>query len=104
MSRRRRRRKKKEWSKRFASLVAGAFGVFGIWSAVRYYELVELAINTQSVVVPDATVAVTCITTVIASLLSYLLYQGGLKNSRNKYGIDEYGQPFGTTPDDGAAG
>lgn len=106
---RRRRRVRREWSKRFAGIVAGGIGVFGIWSAVRYYELVELAITTQSSVVPDASVAVTCVQVVIAALLSYLLYQAGLKHSRNKYGIDADGQPFRTkinesTPEDGAVG
>ena len=83
-----------EWSKLFASAIAGLFGVFGVWSTIRYYQLVDLAITTQSAVTPDPTVAVTCITTVLASLMSYLLYQAGLKNSRNKYGIDSEGQPF----------
>ena len=43
---------------------------------------------------PDATLAVTAMSVVVGALLSYLLYQMGLKNSRNKYGIDEDGQPF----------
>ena len=43
---------------------------------------------------PDATIAVTCITVVIGSLLSYFLYQFGLKNSRNKYGVDAEGNPY----------
>jgi hypothetical protein len=32
--------------------------------------------------------------------MSYLLYQMGLKNSRNKYGIDSEGQPFKRLPSD----
>lgn len=98
MAKRRRRQKKRkpEWSKIFSTATAFAFGAFGIWSAVRYYNLAELAITTQSVNMPDASIAVTCIQIVIASLLSYLLYQAGLKNSRNKYGIDAEGQPFET--------
>jgi len=42
----------------------------------------------------DSTVATTSLTTIIGGLLSYFLYQFGLKNSRNKYGIDSDGQPF----------
>jgi hypothetical protein len=43
---------------------------------------------------PEPTLAVVCVSTVIASLVSYLLYQAVLKTSRNKYGIDADGQPF----------
>ena len=49
---------------------------------------------------PDATLAVTSVTTVLGALMSYLLYQAGLKNSRNKYGIDSDGQPFKKLPSD----
>lgn len=105
MAKRRRKKKKAEWSKVFSGIVAGCFGLLAVWATFRYYELAELAIINQSAVVPDATLAVTFVTTVIAALLSYLLYQAGLKNSRNKYGIDEDGRPFQSTPpDDGAAG
>ena len=105
MARRRRRRQKAEWSKVFAGLIAFSFGGFGIWATIRYYSLIELAIETQSPIVPDASLPVAFVTIVIAALMSYLLYQAGLKNSRNKYGIDSEGQPFKTTPpDNGAAG
>lgn len=87
-------KKKIEWSKLFSAVIAFAFGGFGIWATVRYYALAELAITTQSVGMPDATIATTCIQVVIGALLSYLLYQAGLKNSRNKYGIDPEGQPY----------
>ena len=83
-----------EWSKFFATAIAGLCGGFGIWATIRYYELVEKAITEQSGVVPDSAVPAAYITTVIAALMSYLLYQAGLKNSRNKYGIDSDGQPY----------
>ena len=89
----RRRVKKTEWSKRFAGFMALALGIYGIWCGIKYYQLCELAIEYNSIM-PDATLAVTSVSTVLASLMSYLLYQMGLKNSRNKYGIDENGQPF----------
>ena len=102
MKKKRTKKKKRfEWSKVFSTVTAFGFGVFGIWSAVRYYDLAELAITTQSSNMPDASVAVTCIQVVIASLLSYLLYQAGLKHSRNKYGVDSDGQPFETKIDGG---
>lgn len=85
--------KKVEWSKKFCALIALGFGIYGIWCGVQYYCLCKLAIENFSTM-PDATLAVTCVGTVIASLVSYLLYQAGLKNSRNKYGIDADGQPF----------
>lgn len=84
---------KMEWSKKFAGTMALALGAYGIWCGIRYYELCELAIECGSIM-PDVTLAVTSVSTVIASLMSYLLYQMGLKNSRNKYGIDADGQPF----------
>ncbi len=86
-------KKKIEWSKIFCASIAFCFGLYGIWCGIEYYRLSKIAIEASSSM-PDATLAVTCVTTVIASLVSYLLYQGGLKNSRNKYGIDSEGQPF----------
>ena len=88
---------KMEWSKKFAGIIALSLGLYGIWCGIKYYELCELAIQYNSIM-PDATLAVTSVTTVIASLMSYLLYQMGLKNSRNKYGIDSEGQPFKRLP------
>ena len=92
--------RKTEWSKKFAGAIALSLGVYGIWCGMKYYELCELAIEYNSIM-PDATLAVTSVSTVIASLMSYLLYQMGLKNSRNKYGIDADGQPFRRLPTDG---
>lgn len=95
MRRKRKKAKPKlEWSKFLSSAIAFLFGVVGIWSMIRYYQLMELAITEQSAVAPDPGVAVACITTVIGALMSYLLYQAGLKNSRNKYGVDPEGQPY----------
>lgn len=91
--------RKTEWSKKFAGAIALSLGVYGIWCGMKYYELCELAIEYNSIM-PDATLAVTSVSTVIASLMSYLLYQMGLKNSRNKYGIDADGQPFRRLPTD----
>ena len=87
------KKKKFEWSKMFCAIVAFGFGIYGIWCGVEYYILARLAIQTESTM-PDSTLAVVCVSTVIASLLSYLLYQLGLKTSRNKYGIDNNGEPF----------
>ena len=86
-------KKKVEWSKIFCTVIAFSFGIYGVWCGIEYYRLCQIAIENMSVM-PDATLAVTSVATVIASLMSYLLYQAGLKNSRNKYGIDADGQPF----------
>lgn len=43
---------------------------------------------------PDASVAVKSLEIVVGGLLSYCLYQFGLKNSRNKYGVDSDGNPY----------
>lgn len=86
-------KKKIEWSKFFCSAIAFSFGLYGVWCGIEYYRLCKLAIETFSTM-PDSTLAVVSLSTVIASLVSYLLYQAGLKNSRNKYGIDADGQPF----------
>jgi len=93
------KKKKVEWSKIFSAAIAFAFGIYGIWCGIEYYKLCRIAIETCSTM-PDATLAVVNVSTVIASLVSYLLYQAGLKNSRNKYGIDSDGQPFKLREDD----
>ena len=91
--------KKVEWSKKFCAAIALSFGIYGIWCGVEYYKLCKMAIESNSTM-PDVTLAVVSVSTVIASLISYLLYQAGLKNSRNKYGIDADGQPFKTKIED----
>lgn len=90
------KKKKIEWSKLLCGIIAFGFGVFALWCGAKYYDLIALAIETNAEVLPDVTLAVTAMSVVIGALLSYLLYQMGLKNSRNKYGIDETGQPFKT--------
>lgn len=80
-------KKKFEWSKFFSSVIALSFGMYGVWCGIEYYKLCAQAIE-SGVEQPEATLAVTCVSTVIASLVSYLLYQAGLKNSRNKYGVN----------------
>lgn len=43
---------------------------------------------------PDSAVPLSSMVQIFGAILSYCLYQLGLKHSRNKYGIDENGQPF----------
>ena len=81
-----------ECSKLLSGLVIVTFGLYGVWCGIKYYSLAKLAIENNTVM-PDPILAVTCVTTVIAALLSYCLYNGILKNSLNKNGltIDEDG-------------
>ena len=90
------KKKKIETSKLMAGVVILSFGIYGIWCGIEYYILAKLAIENNTEM-PDPTLAVTCVTTVLAALLSYCLYQFGLKNSRNKYGIGEDGEPYNKT-------
>lgn len=80
------KKKKIETSKLMAGVVILSFGIYGIWCGIKYYSLAKLAIENNTVM-PDPILAVTCVTTVIAALLSYCLYNGFLKNSLNKYGL-----------------
>ena len=84
--------KKVECSKLLSGLVIVTFGLYGVWCGIKYYSLAKLAIENNTVM-PDPILAVTCVTTVIAALLSYCLYNVILKNSLNKNGltIDEDG-------------
>lgn len=75
-----------ECSKLLSGLVIVTFGLYGVWCGIKYYSLAKLAIENNSVM-PDPILAVTCVTTVIASLLSYCTYNAFLKNSLNKYGL-----------------
>lgn len=49
---------------------------------------------------PDPALAVQSVITIIGAFISYILYSFGLKNSRNKYGVDENGQPWKIKNDD----
>lgn len=76
--------KKFEWSK----FVCGLIVLYGIANGVLYHVAVFMD------KMPDPTLAVQSVTTIIGGYLSYLMYQFGLKNSRNKFGIDSEGNPF----------
>lgn len=86
--------RKIEFSKLFCGMIALVVGIVAIYAIARYYSLVKLAIMCASAVAPDVTLAVTCVSVVLGAVLSYCLYQFGLKNSRNKYGVDENGEPY----------
>lgn len=89
---------KHEFSKCACAVISAVLVAVGIWMIWRYYQLTELAIQ-QSGMLPDASLPIASITVIVAPFISYLLYQAGLKNSRNKYGVDSDGQPFKRTKD-----
>lgn len=85
--------KKFEFSKFLTLFAVIIFALYGVWSGIEYYKLCKIAITCGGQM-PDAILAVTCVTTILGALLSYALYQFGLKNSRNKYRIDANGEPM----------
>lgn len=86
--------KKNEFSKIACSILSIVLAFLGVWMIWKYYSLTELAIQTNSSTTPDASLPIAGITAIITPLVSYLLYQAKLKNSRNKYGISESGVPY----------
>lgn len=78
------KKKKVEWSK----LICGLIVLYGVANGVVYN--VAIFMDKQ----PDVSLAVQSVVTIIGAFMSYLLYQLGLKHSRNKYGIDAEGNPF----------
>ena len=72
----------------------------GILNLVAYHVEVLYAISQASMVLPDSAIGTQTVITIFGGFTSYCLYQFGLKNSRNKYGVDAEGQPFRTDPID----
>lgn len=77
-------KKKNEWSK----FICGLIVLYGIANGVVY----NVAVFMDKM--PDPSLAVQSVTTIIGGYMSYLMYQFGLKNSRNKFGIDGEGNPY----------
>jgi hypothetical protein len=77
-------KKKFEWSKLWMALIV----LYGIGNGVVYW----LAVFADKMA--DPTLAVQSVVTIIGSFVSYLMYQFGLKNSRNKFGVDSDGNPY----------
>jgi len=85
--------KKFEFSQLFGLIITGAAIGIGIWILREYFSLMELAINLGAVITPDAALAITAVTAMLVPNLAYEAYQGFLKNSRNKHGVDKNGTP-----------
>lgn len=86
--------KKGEFSKMLCGLICLIIGGIGIYSIVRYHSLCAKAIELNSSIAPDPSIAVACVSVLLGAFLSYCFYQFGLKNSRNKFNIDKNGIPF----------
>lgn len=85
--------KKIETSKLLSGIIVTVLLLLSIFTIIFYLFLCRLAII-YNATPPDATLPVSLVTGVLAGLVSYCLYQFGLKNSRNKYGIREDGEPY----------
>jgi hypothetical protein len=62
--------------------------LYGIGCGVAYY----IAVFMDKMV--DPALAVQSVITIVGGFVSYLMYQFGLKNSRNKFGVDSEGVPY----------
>ena len=78
------RMKKFEWSKLWMALIV----LYGIGCGVAYY----IAVFMDKMA--DPALAVQSVITIVGGFVSYLMYQFGLKNSRNKFGVDSEGVPY----------
>lgn len=86
--------KSKEFSKLAFIIVAIIIFGVAIYSVIDYYSLCRFAINMGSDTIPDCSLPVASVTSLLLLYLQYCLYQFGLKNSRNKYKIDKDGNPI----------
>lgn len=82
--------RKFEWSKLWMALIV----LYGIGCGVAYY--VAIFMDKMA----DSALAVQAVITILGGYMSYLMYQFGLKNSRNKYGIDNEGIPYSQKVED----
>lgn len=87
---------KKKWLPfEFSKFMVFLCFLIGVASIAAYYCLMYIAItNPGCMIVPDSTLAVSGMTEIVGSVLGYYLYQAFLKNSRNKYNVDEVGKPW----------
>ena len=79
---------KKKKKKDFSKVIMAIILIFGLANGVMYH--IEILCGFQ----PDPALAVQSVITIVGSFVSYVLYSFGLKNSRNKYGVDETGEPW----------
>lgn len=78
------KKKKFEWSKLWMALIV----LYGVGCGIAYYAAIFMD------KMADPALAVQSVITIIGAFASYLCYQFGLKNSRNKFGVDSEGNPY----------
>lgn len=84
MGKRTAKKKKIEYSKIIMAIIL----VYGISNGVMYH--VEILMGFS----PDPALAVQSVITIIGAFVSYTIYSFGCKNSRNRYHVDENGEPW----------
>lgn len=89
--------KKFEMNKKLCILGMVVIGIIGVYSIIHFGTMEKLAIETGSSISPSSEVAVESIRTIFAFFLGYCGYNGVLKVSRNRHGIDKDGTPYTET-------
>jgi len=74
--------------KEFSKIIVVSAVIIAVFNIIIYWIAIFKGFE------PDSAMPISAMVQIFGSILSYCLYQLGLKNSRNKYGIDENGQPF----------
>lgn len=87
-------KRKKEFSQKLVTVILA----IGVLNLVAHHVEVLYAISLGSLILPDSAIGTQTVITIFGGFTSYCLYQFGLKNSRNKYGVDADGQPYRTEP------
>ena len=93
MNKKVKKKKKTETSKILCVVCLAVFLTLTVFSVVSYHinELVAIRNGAEA---PSATIPLALVWADVGFYLSYCGYNGFLKNSRNKYGVDNNGQPY----------
>ena len=92
MNKKTKKKKKTETSKILCCICLTVFLLLTVFSVVSYH-FNELAAIRSGAEAPAATIPLALVWADVGFYLSYCGYNGFLKNSRNKYGVDENGNP-----------
>lgn len=92
MNKKTKKKKKTETSKILCVVCLAVFLTLTVFSVVAYF-YAELAAIRSGAEAPSATIPLALVWADVGFYLSYCGYNGFLKNSRNKYGVDENGNP-----------
>lgn len=87
------KKKKVETHKKLCGICLAVLLPLTVFSVVAYF-YAELAAIRSGAEAPSAIIPLALIWADVGFYLSYCGYNGFLKNSRNKYGVDNNGQPY----------